>query len=102
MVPSNRCACVDRQWAQLIRPIPIISTETLVSCAETRQTGAAKTSAAIITRLIMRQVRVPLYSITTNQTEACRLIAGWKRPFDHPIPLPRGRQLVTLEDAGTS
>jgi hypothetical protein len=25
---------------------------------------------------------------------------GWKRPFDDPIPLPRGRQLVTLEDAG--
>jgi hypothetical protein len=25
---------------------------------------------------------------------------GWSRPFDEPIPLPRGRQLVTLEDAG--
>jgi hypothetical protein len=25
---------------------------------------------------------------------------GWKRPFDDPIPLPRGRQLVTLKDAG--
>src|ERR1700733_9984349 len=25
---------------------------------------------------------------------------GWKRAFDDPIPLPRGRQLVTLEDAG--
>jgi hypothetical protein len=25
---------------------------------------------------------------------------GWKRPFDDPIPFPRGRQLVTLEDAG--
>jgi len=24
---------------------------------------------------------------------------GWKRPFDDPIPLPRGRQLVSLEDA---
>jgi hypothetical protein len=24
---------------------------------------------------------------------------GWKRPFDDPIPLPRGRQLRTLEDA---
>jgi hypothetical protein len=24
---------------------------------------------------------------------------GWKRPFDDPIPLPPGRQLVTLEDA---
>ena len=26
---------------------------------------------------------------------------GWKRSFDDPIPLPRGRRLVTLEDAGT-
>jgi hypothetical protein len=25
---------------------------------------------------------------------------GWKRSFDDPIPLPRGRRLVTLEDAG--
>ena len=25
---------------------------------------------------------------------------GWKRQFNDPIPLPRGRQLVTLEDAG--
>ena len=25
---------------------------------------------------------------------------GWKRSFDDPIPLPGGRHLVTLEDAG--
>jgi hypothetical protein len=25
--------------------------------------------------------------------------SGWKRLFDDPIPLQRGRQLVTLEDA---
>jgi len=25
---------------------------------------------------------------------------GWKQQFDDPIPLPRGRQLVTLKDAG--
>src|SRR5258708_23933800 len=25
---------------------------------------------------------------------------GWKRQFNDPIPLPRGRLLVTLEDAG--
>jgi hypothetical protein len=24
----------------------------------------------------------------------------WSREFDDPIPLPRGRQLVTLKDAG--
>jgi hypothetical protein len=28
------------------------------------------------------------------------MASGWKRRFDEPIPLPRGRQLVTLEDAG--
>jgi len=26
---------------------------------------------------------------------------GWKREFDEPIPLPSGRSLVTLKDAGT-
>jgi hypothetical protein len=26
---------------------------------------------------------------------------GWKRTFDDPTPLPRGRQLTTLQDAGT-
>jgi hypothetical protein len=26
---------------------------------------------------------------------------GWQREFDDPIPLPRGRQLVTLQDAAT-
>jgi len=26
---------------------------------------------------------------------------GWQRRFDDPIPLPRGRQLVTLQDAAT-
>jgi hypothetical protein len=25
---------------------------------------------------------------------------GWRRAFHDPIPLPRGRRLVTLEDAG--
>ena len=25
---------------------------------------------------------------------------GWSTPFEDPIPLPRGRQLVTLQDAG--
>jgi hypothetical protein len=25
---------------------------------------------------------------------------GWSREFDDPIDLPRGRQIVTLEDAG--
>jgi hypothetical protein len=27
------------------------------------------------------------------------MASGWKRRFDDPIPLPRGRQIVTLEDA---
>jgi hypothetical protein len=24
---------------------------------------------------------------------------SWQRPFDDPIPLPRGRELLTLKDA---
>jgi hypothetical protein len=24
---------------------------------------------------------------------------GWKRPFDEPIPMPKGKPLVTLKDA---
>ena len=27
-------------------------------------------------------------------------MADWSRDFDDPIPLPRGRQIVTLKDAG--
>lgn len=27
------------------------------------------------------------------------MASNWSRPFDDPIPLPRGRQLVTLKDA---
>src|SRR5712671_2160810 len=29
------------------------------------------------------------------------MTADWSRKFDDPIPLPKGRQLVTLKDAGT-
>ena len=28
------------------------------------------------------------------------MVNGWSREFDEPIDLPRGRQLVTLQDAG--
>ena len=28
-------------------------------------------------------------------------MADWSRHFDEPIPVPGGRELVTLEDAGT-
>jgi hypothetical protein len=30
------------------------------------------------------------------------MTADWSRKFDEPIPLPRGRQLITLKDAGTT
>jgi hypothetical protein len=35
-----------------------------------------------------------------GQTGMLREPTGWQRQFDEPIELPRGRQLVTLEDAG--
>jgi len=53
-----------------MRPIPIMSTETLASCAETRQAGAAQTSTAIKTRFIMRQIR----AVATNQAAAGRTV----------------------------
>jgi hypothetical protein len=37
---------------------------------------------------------------TTGNRGARVADRGWKRSFDDPIPLPRGRQLVTLEGAG--
>jgi hypothetical protein len=38
----------------------------------------------------------------SNSTKRAGAISdhGWKRRFEDPIQLPRGRQLVTLEDAG--
>jgi hypothetical protein len=44
--------------------------------------------------------RMPLGPNSTRRDGA---ISGrdWKREFDDPIQLPRGRQLVTLKDAGT-
>jgi hypothetical protein len=35
-----------------------------------------------------------------NYRDGALVASGWKRRFEEPIPLPRGRQLVTLEDAG--
>jgi hypothetical protein len=40
-------------------PIPIMSTETLESCAEASETRAVKTSTANKTRFIMRQIWAP-------------------------------------------
>jgi hypothetical protein len=42
---------------------------------------------------------MPLTERALNST-AVNVDRGWKRPFDDPIPSPRGRHLVTLEDAG--
>lgn len=33
--------------------------------------------------------------------DATRIESGWSRKFDEPIFLAKGRQLVTLKDAGT-
>jgi hypothetical protein len=35
------------------------------------------------------------------KTNRGKIGGGWSREFYDPIPLPRGRQLVTLKDAGT-
>jgi hypothetical protein len=46
---------VERQWAQLKPPIPIMSTATLASCAEAGHKGVAKISVANKTRFIICQ-----------------------------------------------
>src|SRR6267142_6805900 len=46
----------------------------------------------------MNQVHLTDFQGASNTTNNC-IMADWSRAFDDPIPLPRGRQLVTLEDA---
>jgi hypothetical protein len=50
-------------------------------------------------RTARRGCRMALGPSSTKRAGAISA-RGWKRPFENPIPLPRGRQLVTLEDAG--
>src|SRR5207244_8127065 len=80
-------------------PMPIISTEILVSCARTRQAGAAKTSAANMVRFIMRQnPNAPSVMQLTGETLFDRRVhsnyrrAGSRRPltccFDGKTILP--------------
>jgi hypothetical protein len=46
--------------------------------------------------------RFAFLALGQNSTRRVGAISGggWKRQFDDPIPLPRGRPLVTLEEAG--
>jgi hypothetical protein len=37
--------------------------------------------------------------MTRTAVGPSKTATGWNRPFDDPISLPRGRQLVTLQDA---
>ena len=56
-------------------PMPIISTETLASCAETGHSGTAETIAANKNRFIMHQTRAPharQKSISTTDSGMCR------------------------------
>jgi hypothetical protein len=59
-----------------------------------------------VANLAAALTRAPLGShmldvLPDRLTDPTMVNRGWKRPFDDPIPLPRGRQLVTLKDAGT-
>jgi hypothetical protein len=53
------------------------------------------------TRPTIIQHRECRKALKLNSTRRVGVISkrGWKRKFEDPIPLPRGRQLVTLEDA---
>jgi hypothetical protein len=51
----------------------------------------------------MRWVIIPTavaVSFGNPRTERQGMKTGWSRKFDDPIPLPKGRQLITLKDAG--
>src|SRR5712672_4346307 len=65
-------------------------TETLASCAETRQTGAATTSAANKARFIMRQFRAPL-----TRSPKIRCLVGPPIGLLHravPLPIDAGTE----------
>jgi len=47
-----------------------------------------------------RGVPLPQWPISHLRVAYSASTKGWQRPFDDPIPLPGGRQLVTLQDAG--
>jgi hypothetical protein len=53
------------------------------------------------TRPTIIQHRECRKALKPNSTKRVGVISsrGWKRKFEDPIPLPRGRQLVTLRDA---
>src|ERR1700732_1778361 len=53
------------------------------------------------TRPTIIQRRECRKALKPSSTKRAGVISGrgWKRKFEDPIPLPRGRQLVTLEDA---
>src|SRR6185312_2693792 len=89
-VPSNRCSSVDRQCAQLMLPIPIISTETLASSAETRPTEAPKTIDANRDRFIIHQVIVS--PLASTPKVGCRVSPAIGSSTG--MPLPDGARMV--------
>jgi hypothetical protein len=60
---------------------------------------APRVRGAIRATMIRRRDRPR--GLEPNSTKRAGVISSrsWKRPFDEPIPLPRGRQLVTLKDS---
>jgi hypothetical protein len=56
----------------------------------------------VATRSMMALTRGCRKGSRPNSTRRVGVISerGWKRKFEDPIPLPRGRQLVMLQDAG--
>jgi hypothetical protein len=53
-------------------------------------------------RKLIRETNGALLGAGWVQTRRGQMAdSGWRRSFDEPIPLPRGRELVTLEDAAS-
>src|ERR1700724_2219236 len=69
--------------------------------APSSRRAALRTNSAPPSPALLRHDSGAYVKFTAARRRAVRLMAakGWSKPFDDPIPLPRGRQLVTLKDA---
>src|SRR5882724_13274751 len=89
---ASRCGSRDASWCSAIeRALGQGS-----GGADRRHPADGRASRKAVLRA-GRRITGLLYGVTALQCGHAHMKApqGWKRPFDDPIPLPRGRQLVT-------
>src|SRR5260221_3811056 len=86
-----------RTAAGFVNPIPIDRGK--ASTPAPVATQAARVRGAVRARRNLRHGRRRVLELNPIRRVGAISVRGWKRQFDDPIPLPCGRQLVTLEDA---